>query len=1627
MPQASVHCSTYRRFGLLFLLVGLVLSVGAPARAVTFTLQWTGTEADPQRALAVGDLDQDGDLDMVAGNGPPRFYSNNGTGVFTLYNAGGAGDNVFDADMGDFNNDGLLDYVIANAGGNPTRVYLNIGGGGLAQAWASPETVDTVGGVAAADFNNDGYLDIVTGANGGPKRVYLNNADGTGALTLFWTSLETTESTRSVDVGDTDGDGDLDFVVGNTTEAPRLYVNNGDGTFISMWTGSFAEANLSIHLVDLDGDGDPDIAASGSSVNSRVYENVGSNMFNSVWTSGESINQAEMDYGDMDADGDMDLVRTGTSANITVFLNNGAFAFTPDVVASPADDTQGVELGDVNGDNKLDILVANYFQNSKVYLNTYGGSNTAPPPPTAVPEPDGASGSFKLEWSSGGVDDHTPAGLITYNLRVGTAPMAGDVVSAFIPAGPGRPGGSALSWSLYLSDSGSTRTFFWSVQAIDSTGFTKGGFSAEDSFTVGGAPDVNPPPDVMAVFVDGPFQTSSTDLSASWIPGADDPETGTVAYVVEVVDNIPSVVSSSTVLSPSTTVNFANLSLVPGVPYGVKVKAKDGGNNLAPGVVSPPVVVEGTPPTGPTMATDDGPNTSNLTSLNVMWDAANDAESGLLGFVLNVGTTPFGSDVLLDFPAMGPSSANVPVSLTAGLTYFVSVAALNNAGMTGSYVTTDGILAQTPADVSPPTGPTFINDYGLSTSNLTGLNVTWDPANDPESSIASYAFNVGITPGGTELLADFLQPPSPQSAFIPVGLSPAQTYYVSVAAINGAGLTGSYVTTDGILTDGGGDGTPPSGPMFITDDGVSTSNLSGLSVSWDAAIDIESNIGGYVFKVGLTPGGSEMLSDFLQPPSPQSAIVPVGLTPGQTYYVSVAAVNMAGLTGSYVGTDGILAQAPVDGTPPTGPTFITDDGASTSNLSGLSVSWDAAIDIESNIGGYVFKVGLTPGGSELMMDFMQPPFPETTVIPVGLTPGQTYFVSVAAVNMAGLTGSYVDTDGILAQTPTDGTPPTGPTFITDDGVSTNNLSGLSVSWDAATDVESSIAGYVFKVGLTPGGSELMMDFMQPPFPETTVIPVGLTPGQTYFVSVAAVNMAGLTGSYVDSDGILAGAPAGGDSTPPSVVADIQPMGPYVNTPDTLVFSWLPATDMESPVTAYSVSLTLAGAGPTLLAELGTSIPTATFTGLGLSEGQTVYATVVAINSVGLSSDPAMGAPLTIDLTPPVATLLIYQVVSSGETLAVELNIMGATDNFSLTLSYALERNTAILSEGVCIDPGPFSPFMDLPPDTLNTTDFGVAPGACYGYRLLVTDSAGNVATEDPGVLLALAPAGVTPSADLAGPAGGFIAYPDGEVSQSLLLIQFAPGTDPSGLSPDAFIDIASGPYDGVNCGVMAPFTQFAVAATSQTEAPVTLLPNTCHQFTLMVTDTLGNSTTYTSPNIVKFAEGPPPVLSAPLTLMSTTADLGAVTPGSMSIEAFVGLTAHEALSNVRVFPTSLVAASLPVSGMSRSASVVSTTGAANIPFSMVVSDPMVIPALSAGDTADILVRVLAPAGLPAGLYEGLQTVYSDLNGSFTPDENEPAAVFLLRVYVPDFAALDLTCPLEDLPPSDTTPAGGITQ
>ena len=315
-------------------------------------VQTVNEQTDNEKEVELGDVDNDGDLDVVivaarsffsSGARRNKLYLNN-NGVFNEVTATAAApflnvDVSRNGFLRDYDGDGWLDIIVVNdAIAGPTRgttrFYSNKHPGGVFSHFEDETNRlngavgDACGGFSA-DFNDDGRDDLYLGNYPGSPQdtLYFNNG---GTFSNVTNANVPTDRDYTVDVasGDMNGDGKIDLLISNDRDPAFIYYNDNNGAGSAV--GDFRYANSTTQF----------------SAQVGLYP--------------------AMEPGDFNGDGRMDFyfANRGPSADDALMINNGndganKATFTPITVPgiASASPTAKVTVSDLNGDGRPDLVV----------------------------------------------------------------------------------------------------------------------------------------------------------------------------------------------------------------------------------------------------------------------------------------------------------------------------------------------------------------------------------------------------------------------------------------------------------------------------------------------------------------------------------------------------------------------------------------------------------------------------------------------------------------------------------------------------------------------------------------------------------------------------------------------------------------------------------------------------------------------------------------------------------------------------------------------------------------------------------------------------------------------------------------------------------------------------------------------------------------------------------------------------------------------------------------------------------------------------------------------------------------------------------------------------------------------
>lgn len=248
--------------------------------------------------------------------------------------------------VADVNKDGLDDFYVCGAAGQPGQLMIQSAGGRFTPVDTAifvkakdSEEVDAV----FFDANNDSYPDlyVVSGGNeyydGTPvlaDNLYIN--DGRGHFKRTENQIPSLLKNKStVSVSDIDHDGDTDLFVGCLADARKYGIPQTSWLLLNDGKGTFTQAAASVIKLDSIG---------------------------MVTTSA---------FADLNKDGWDDLVVTGEWMPVKIFFNDKG-VFSENNIGQSAGLWQTLLPADVNGDGHTDLLAGNWGHNNKFFAGKNG-------------------------------------------------------------------------------------------------------------------------------------------------------------------------------------------------------------------------------------------------------------------------------------------------------------------------------------------------------------------------------------------------------------------------------------------------------------------------------------------------------------------------------------------------------------------------------------------------------------------------------------------------------------------------------------------------------------------------------------------------------------------------------------------------------------------------------------------------------------------------------------------------------------------------------------------------------------------------------------------------------------------------------------------------------------------------------------------------------------------------------------------------------------------------------------------------------------------------------------------------------------------------------------------------------
>ncbi len=334
---------------------------GSTTNASPSTL-FTANAGEEWRSVVAGDIDGDGDIDIIRTRASRISILKNGGApnyVFTETSSITSGGNSFSPELGafiDYDGDGDLDLIVDsdrdmllyNNNGSGTFTIANSNGTQMGIPWNGATNPNGDYG-AVCDYDNDGYVDIYARRNGINNNkqeadIFKNNGNSTFTYTNSSNLTASNTNKGGVAFADLDNDGDFDVIVtddAGPTNANQMKILEQTG----VGSGIFAVKTVTI---------------TGSLA---ALPNTGG-------TDGVTV-------GDVNNDGKMDFfVTDGIGTASYLFLNQGSWTFNVNNLGiNVLLDGQSCEFVDYDNDGDLDLYVSVNGAANQMWRNTFANTS----------------------------------------------------------------------------------------------------------------------------------------------------------------------------------------------------------------------------------------------------------------------------------------------------------------------------------------------------------------------------------------------------------------------------------------------------------------------------------------------------------------------------------------------------------------------------------------------------------------------------------------------------------------------------------------------------------------------------------------------------------------------------------------------------------------------------------------------------------------------------------------------------------------------------------------------------------------------------------------------------------------------------------------------------------------------------------------------------------------------------------------------------------------------------------------------------------------------------------------------------------------------------------------------------
>lgn len=316
---------------------------------------------------AVGDIDGDGGMEIVAGDNYVYAWHADGTemldgdedpqtwGVLNTYGL----DYVAPITLGDL--DTQPGKEIIGSSYSTKQIYCFDYQGNVLAGWPKTTEQNVRAAVVCGDLDGDNILEIIAVDQSGV--IYAWHADGTEYRDLggtdgvfFRTAVPPATHYQTPAVCDIDDDYRDEIILGTLVDT--VYVLNGDGSSVAGWPkATNGDCAGSIAVGDIDDDGDLELVVPTKSSEVNAYHHDGSVLW-TRWVSNSIFFCPSPALADFDGDGQLETVMAGSNRKLYIIRSNGTdYTGWPIFYSNTTYTESSPVVADIDGDGSLDILL----------------------------------------------------------------------------------------------------------------------------------------------------------------------------------------------------------------------------------------------------------------------------------------------------------------------------------------------------------------------------------------------------------------------------------------------------------------------------------------------------------------------------------------------------------------------------------------------------------------------------------------------------------------------------------------------------------------------------------------------------------------------------------------------------------------------------------------------------------------------------------------------------------------------------------------------------------------------------------------------------------------------------------------------------------------------------------------------------------------------------------------------------------------------------------------------------------------------------------------------------------------------------------------------------------------------